>query len=186
MPEERCRLRLKRPDGSEFEAEGDSEFVDRQRDDFYGRAGAQPASTGLADSSQHSRRPAQEQPEPSRLAPNEPRIAWDAITELRGQVLTLRAKLPNPASEAEACLLLLACSQRILNNPKPTATQLAKWLRRSGYPISRMDRTLESAVRAGQLLASGSRRSRCYELTPAGRLKALLLAERLSGAVQGR
>ncbi len=177
MQPERSRLRLKLPDGSELEAEGSQDFVERQRDDFLARR-----TVPAAPPAPFSPAPAM----PAALAPAEPKIAWDAITEQRGALLTLRAKLPPPASERDACLLLLACSQRILNNPKPTATQLAKWLRSSGYPVGRMDRALEGALTAGQLLSSGSRRSRRYELTPSGRLKALILADRLTAAIQGR
>jgi hypothetical protein len=183
MAGERSRLRLKLPDGSELEAEGTESFVERQRDDFLARRPGMPAAVAAPPSAPELIAPISG---PPMGLPAEPRVAWDAITEQRGAVLTLRAKLPAPASERDACLVLLACSHRILNNPKPTATQLAKWLRSSGYPVGRMDRALEGAVTAGQILSSGSRRSRRYELTPSGRLKALILADRLTAAIEGR
>lgn len=189
MSPERCRLRLRLPDGSELEAEGAESFVERQRDDFLSRAPAPAPDQRRTQANQPQPEeapwPPPAQARPAAPTPAEPRIAWDAITELRGPSLLLRAKLPNPASEQDACLVLLACSHKILNNPKPTATQLAKWLRGSGYPVGRMDRALEGAVSAGQLLSSGSRRSRRYELTASGRLRALILADRLTAVIQG-
>ena len=105
---------------------------------------------------------------------------------MRGPNIQLRAKLRGSYGEREACLVLLACSEKLLRQPKPTATLLAKWLRRSGYPVTRMDRALQEAIAQGELLSSGSRRSRRYELSSSGRLKALLLAEELSGQVSSR
>lgn len=163
---ERCRLRLKLSDGAELEAEGNSDFVERQREAFLGPAPQPPAASRSAAG--------------PLAAGQEPRISWEAVAELRGRNLTLRGKLPQPHGEREACLVLLAASHRLLDEPKPTATQLAKWLRRSGYPVKRMDRALQAAVQAGQLLSSGSRRARRYELTASGRLKALILADALS------
>jgi hypothetical protein len=49
-----------------------------------------------------------------------------------------------------------------------------------------MDRTLQDAIDQGELLSSGSRRSRRYELTATGKIKALLLAERLTAVIQGQ
>ena len=161
------RPRLKLPDGSEFEAEGSPEFVEAQRREF---------SKGVMPSLEPAVPP----------TPGAPLIAWDAITELRGKGLQLRAKLPAGKTEKDACLVLLACSQRLLNQAKPTATQLAKWLRASGYPILRMDRALQEGIERGELLSSGSRRARRYELTAPGRLKAYILANQLTAAITGR
>ncbi len=164
------RLRLKLPDGSEFEAEGSAEFIEEQRREFLRGATA-------------ALEPAEDRPPPSL---GEPRIAWDAITEHKGKGLQLRAKLPSGKTEKDACLVLLACSHRLLNEPKPTATQLAKWLRASGYPILRMDRALQDAVDRGEILSSGSRRARRYELTAPGRMKAHILAYQLSQVISGQ
>ena len=48
------------------------------------------------------------------------------------------------------------------------------------------DRTLQDAISQGELLSSGSRRSRRYELTATGKIKALLLSEQLTAVVLGR
>ena len=165
------RLRLKLPNGAEFEAEGSPEFLISERELFLRGA---PAKTGPGAPS------AAEEQEPGR-----PQIAWEIITEIRGRNIQLRAKLQREKSEKDACLVLLAASEKLLRQAKPTATQLAKWLRNSGYPIGRMDRTLQNAVTQGEILSSGSRRARRYELTAPGRLKAYINAEQLTANVTG-
>ena len=68
--------------------------------------------------------------------------------------LTLRGKIQGgDKAGKDACLVLLMASERLLNQPRPTATMVAKWLRASGYPIGRMDRTLQDAISQGELLS---------------------------------
>jgi len=166
------RLRLKLPNGAELEAEGDAEFVREERAEFLLRQTPPPVS--------HAERGAG-------AAGREPRVDWNAVVEAKGGGLTLRGKIPGADKTGrDACLVLLLASERLLSQPKPTAAMLGKWLRVSGYPVGRMDRTLQDAISQGELLSSGSRRSRRYELTAAGKIKALLLAEQLTATVLGR
>ncbi len=174
MPAEQPhRIRLKLPGGAEFEAEGSPEFVHRERQDFL-------------KSVQGTIETAAAYPEAGPQGLGAPHIAWEAIMELKGPNIQLRAKLSGEKGDKDACLVLLAASHKLLSQPKPTATQLAKWLRRSGYPVLRMDRALQDAVAQGEILSSGSRRARRYELTSSGRLKAYILANQLTGAITGR
>jgi hypothetical protein len=176
MPSDRPphRIRLKLPGGAEFEAEGTAEFVHNERLEFLSslqRTMPEPPSA------------AQSMP----LGPaGAPQISWEGITEFKGRHIHLRAKLPAGKTEKDACLVLMAASHKLLNQPKPTATQLAKWLRNSGYPVARMDRALQDAVTQGDILSSGSRRARRYELTNPGRLKAFILADQLTTFITGR
>lgn len=165
------RLRLRWPDGAELEAEGSAEFLRAERQEFITRLSDHRAATQGGP--------------PSDLPDGgQPSIAWETITERRGRHIQLRAKLQG-RSEKDACLVLLAASHKLLNDPKPTAGQLAKWLRGSGYPVPRMDRALQDAVTSGEILSSGSRRARRYELTAHGRLKAYILAEQLTKTIVG-
>ncbi|MCX5789791.1 MAG: hypothetical protein NTX64_15000 [Elusimicrobia bacterium] len=166
---ERFRLRLKLPSGAEMEAEGAPEFVEAERRAFIQQA-ARPSET-----ENFAAGPGQGQP----AGP-----PWAEITETRSGGIQLRAKPPG-RTERDACLLLLAAAHRLLNTPKPTAAQLARWLRASGYPVGRVDRVLAQALDQGHILASGSRRARRYELTGPGRAKAFLLAEELAKTVSG-
>jgi len=171
--EQRQRVRLRLPDGAEFEAEGSPEFIRAERQEFL---------SSLAPIERHSAQQTRPQP---KADVQEPSIPWEAITERKGHNIHLRAKLPGEKQQKDACLVLLAASQKLLQQPKPTAAQLAKWLRTSGYPIQRMDRALQEAVAQGEILSSGSRRARRYELTSPGRLKAFILAEQLALSIDG-
>ena len=162
------RVRLKLPNGAELEAEGDAEFVRQERAEFVLRqtpsAPGAPAGPG-----------------------REPRVDWSAVVEAKSGGLTLRGKIPGgDKGGRDASLVLLMGSETLLSQPRPTAATLGKWLRGSGYPVGRLDRALQDAVSQGELLSAGSRRSRRYELTAAGKIKALLLAEQLTFAVLGR
>jgi hypothetical protein len=176
MPNDRPqhRIRLKLPGGAEFEAEGSPEFVHNERLEFLSSLQRTPPETAGGG---HSLPPG---------PAGAPQIAWEAITEFKGRHIHLRAKLPAGKTEKDACLVLMAASHKLLNQPKPTATQLAKWLRSSGYPVMRMDRALLDAVTQGDILSSGSRRARRYELTNPGRLKAFILADQLTSLITGR
>jgi hypothetical protein len=161
------RVRLKLPNGAELEAEGDAEFVRQERLEFVLQQ--TPVAGAAAEGSR------------------EPRVDWNAVVEAKSGGLTLRGKIPGgDKGGKDACLVLLMASDRLLSQPKPTAAMLGKWLRASGYPVGRMDRTLQDAVSQGELLSSGSRRSRRYELTASGKIKALLLSEQMTAAVLGR
>ncbi|MBI3550384.1 MAG: hypothetical protein HY078_15190 [Elusimicrobia bacterium] len=111
---------------------------------------------------------------------------WDSVIEVGpGPSIQLRAKLQNDKTDRDACLLLLMAAQKVLNLQKPTAAQLARWLRASGYPIQRVDRVLSDAIDKGEIMASGSRRARRYELTAPGRVKGFLLAQQMTQRVHG-
>ncbi len=170
-PQHPHKIRIRLANGAELEAEGSAEFVDRERKEFLRHQGM----PGTVDDGTYA---------PTH-AGNVPHIAWEAITELKGRDIQLRAKLRDK-SEKDACLMLLAASHKLLSQPKPTAAQLAKWLRRSGYPVQRMDRALQNALERGEILSSGSRRARRYELTPPGRLKAYILANQLTAVITGK
>jgi len=172
------RLRIKLPGGAEFEAEGPRSFITEEKDVFLSEL--REAATAEAA------------PVKSRVArdgltePGAPNISWDAIIERRGdRQIQLRGKLKAEHSEKEACLVLLAAAEKLLNETKPRATLLAKWLRGSGYAILRIDRAIQEGLSQGQIIASGAKRARRYELTGPGRIKAYLLAHELSRTITG-
>lgn len=161
------RVRLRLPDGAEFEAEGSAEFVASERREFLGTR-APRVVAGAAGPDPEA------QPEPD----------WDRLIESKGPILQLRTKLPGEGAEREACLILLAAARGLLRQAKPTASQLARWLRASGYPIGRVDRAIQGSVDQGEILASGARRARRYELSGPGLAKGWRLAHKLAAHIQ--
>lgn len=162
------RVRLRLPDGAEFEAEGSAEFVSSERREFLG-----------------ARVPKQGHPAAAAADPEAgPEPAWEHLIETKGPVIQLRSKLPGEGAEREACLILLAAARGLLRQGKPTASQLARWLRASGYPIGRVDRAIQASIDQGEILASGARRARRYELSGPGLAKGWRLAHRLAAHIK--
>jgi hypothetical protein len=159
--DEKARLKLRLPSGLELEAEGAQDFVSAQIQELL----------RLTEPAEKASEPRAE-PEP--LA---------RILDQDGSDLELRALPAGRGDPQDACLALILGAETRLGQPKPTAAQLAKWLRKSGFKIKRMDRILSEALRAGRILASGTRRSRRYELSTKGRIQALLACERLARAL---
>lgn len=162
------RLRLRLPNGAEFEAAGDPEFIRSERTVFLNAqedtGGVRPAGPGGMAAAAAD---------------------WASIVESNGGNLQLRAKLKNGKTHKDACLVLLAAAQKLIHQTRPTAAQLARWLRASGYPVRRVDRAIAEALDKGELLASGSRRARRYELTGPGFLKACAIAGQLASLISG-
>ena len=195
---ERFHIRIKLPNGAELEASGPQEYVQKEREAFLEahKSGKLAASTqnlftnmaagSGAPASIHGGAGSAQQPSGSPQAAGIRSPIWDSIIEVtRGMNIQLRAKFLGNKTDRDACLVLLAASQRLLNQPKPTAGQLARWLRSSGYPIQRVDRAIADGIDTGEILSSGSRRARRYELTGPGRIKAFLLAQQLTQLVVG-
>ncbi len=168
MPENDCRLRVKLPSGAELELSGPREFVEGERKDILAKL--EPKGGAAASP-----------PEAAPRTPDLPRMDWTQLAERQGADLMLRARLEG--APLEAALVLILASDKLLNQPRPNATMLAKWIRGSGYAVDRIDRVLAAAVREGDILAAGAKRSRRYELSPAGQSKALRAAEKLLRAV---
>ncbi len=167
------KLRIRFPNGFEFEALGPEEFIKEQLKNFLGQ-NPTPTMPDLETKVEHG------YPNNKAISDSPIKIQWEKIAEKSQNDLLLRSKLENIGQAAEACLVLIAASKNLINNPRPSALELARWLRKSGYPIARVDRILQNAAKNGDILVSGSRRGRRYELSPSGRLKALLIAEKLN------
>ncbi|MEI7528511.1 MAG: hypothetical protein WCK76_06170 [Elusimicrobiota bacterium] len=152
------RLRIKHPSGAEFEAEGPAELILREKDSFL---------TSLGQHQAPERQPPQEQAQ------------WAAITETGREGLRLRVKHPEIKAET-AALILLTAWKYLGNTQKLSALALAKDIKSSGYSPGRLDRLLARADKEGLITASGTKRSRAYQITARGAEKAWLEARRLA------
>ena len=176
------KLRLRFPNGFEFEALGSEEFIKEQLQSFLGQEKNLSSTAPPQTKTESGGSPGNKN---NSNGDNPIGIQWEKIAEKAQNDLLLRNKLENLGQAAEACLILMAASKDMANQPRPSALELARWLRKSGYPIARIDRILQNAVKNGDILVSGSRRGRKYELSPSGRLKAFLIAEKLSQRITG-
>ena len=99
MASDISRLRLRLPNGAEFEAKGPAEFVKEQLGDFLER---QNAFRAREEAEKPNR--AREGATPSAPQADTIRIKWSSIIETQGQDIFLRAKLGNDKNEGDACL----------------------------------------------------------------------------------
>src|SRR6185295_17620491 len=102
---------LKLSNGAEFEATGDPDFIRSERSAFL----QLQKESSAAESA----------------APGASLADWNAIVESEGGALQLRAKLKNDKTHKDACLVLLAAARQLLHLKRPTAAQIARWLRAS-------------------------------------------------------
>lgn len=200
------KIRLRFPGGEEFEAEGNRDFVEEQRNYFLSLIGKKEKRVSFA-APQPVRAfakepaplpvlsplpPAQRPPTPSVPAaptniPTASNTAtgeafpalrlWERLLKEDGEIVVLRKKMRLTAQEA--ALLLLAGARVLLKKPSYAALHLSKSMRKSGYSEGRLDRLLLQDIKNGHLTSDGSKRSRSYRLTNEGFAKAYVMAEKL-------
>ena len=157
------KLRIKHPSGAEFEAEGPAEFIQTEKEVFL--KGLTTAAT-MAGKAQ--------EPGAGGAEPD-----WTALGELRDGLTILRNKHPGLRAGA-AALLILAAGYRLGAGREMSAIALSKAVKISGYAPERLDRALTKALREGLIRASGTKRSRAYEVTDRGLEMAWLEARKLT------
>jgi CTP-dependent riboflavin kinase len=84
----------------------------------------------------------------------------------------------------DAALLILAAERQLKSNLEISAITLSKAVKASGYAPERLDRELAKAMREGQITASGTKRSRTYQITDKGLEIAWLEARKLKSQGQ--
>ena len=185
------KIRLKFANGEEFEAEGNREFIESQRDYFLalvkklpptrhqpGKPSAEDtAATGTLVPALYATSPA---PKKAHTAPQNPVFPntrlWEQLLTQEGEQLALRRKFHLSADEA--ALILLAGGRELLNKEGGSALWLSRALEKSNFAVPRLDRLLAPAVKLGLIQSQGAKRSRLYMLTPAGLARAFVLAEK--------
>ena len=202
--EKKAKIRFKFRTGEEFEAEGNPDFIEKQRTEFlllinkYSSAAKpavpQPAVPPFrhaengnsfsisqpqpAFSQAHAVHTETRPPFPTPSA-SETRL-WEEIVKTAVPYVILRRKHRLLTPET-AALLLMAAAKTLLNMTKGySALHLAKSLSKSGYGGERLDRILASEMLQGRVKAYGSKRSRFYMLSDEGFAKAYVLAEKIA------
>lgn len=195
--EKKAKIRFKFRTGEEFEAEGNPDFIEKQRTEFlllinkYSSAAKtavpQPAAppfrhaengNSLSISQAHAVHTETRPPFPTPSA-SETRL-WEEIVKTAVPYVILRRKHRLLTPET-AALVLMAAAKTLLNMTKGySALHLAKSLSKSGYGGERLDRILASEMLQGRVKAYGSKRSRFYMLSDEGFAKAYVLAEKIA------
>jgi hypothetical protein len=108
------------------------------------------------------------------------------VNDRTGEVAALKAKLiaasDQPERTTDAALVLLLGKAEAGEVPT-YGTSLMRALRRTGYTMARIDRPLESYIGQGLVLTSGTKKSRAYQLTEAGRTRAKEILKELASAM---
>ena len=158
-----CKLKIK-VGQHEFEAEGPTEIVQEQFLAFKELASTipshDPAKTNVSD----------EPAKPSRPKPDEIDDKLSEIMRVEGRIVSLMIK----PEKVDAALLLLLYGQKVLrdNNAVSGAEIFDGVKATGGLAVSRVDKLLEKAGKAGDVIVMGERRSKRYRLTNAGLAKA--------------
>ena len=171
------KMRIRLPNGEEFEAEGPREFIEAQRNYFLaligqGKAAAQALSqsAGLAA--------VQPNPAPNTTAPQHTeQYLWEKLLKEDENTLILRRKAK--LTPQEIATIVLAGARVLLKTPAYPALELARSLKACGIEGGRLDRLLAGEIQAGRMVGEGTKRNRTYQLTPQGFARAFALAEKL-------
>ncbi|MCX5783867.1 MAG: hypothetical protein NTW04_05465 [Elusimicrobia bacterium] len=150
-----CRLKIKFASGEEFEAEGNAQFVTSEKNRFFERI-----------------HPSQEP------APKINSAVWKNISTVSNGVIYLKTKRQGFGAGAAALMIIAAAKAGGAENL--SALNLAKSLKKSGYQPQRIDRVLSSEVKNGDIIHTGAKRSRAYQITPKGMAKAFSMADKPS------
>ena len=201
------KIRFRFPNGEEFEAEGNRDFIEQQRNYFLSLIGKHQAARAIslepaakrlgtlppvapnpalaaasarpnqAPSADLSLPPA-ERAEASPAANAFPALRlWERILKEDGDIVVLRKRMR--LSAQEGALLLLAGARVLLKQPACTALNLSRALKKSGFDEGRLDRLLAPDIKNGHITSDGSKRSRMYLLTNEGFARSFVLAEKL-------
>jgi hypothetical protein len=172
-PPHKVKLRL--PNGAEFEAEGAKETVDAQLTAFMKLMADMPMPTAELPKAIHPASaifPSPSSPVGSAAAVP-PELPSPLTDEILSRVfrrdrdsISLLAMPRGERSEGDTLIALLYAYQQLLNQPAVTGVTLSQAARQSGLSLSRLDRVMES--QAQYIMAAGARRGRRYSLNNRG------------------
>lgn len=153
------RLKLTLPQGAQFEAEGNEEFIQKEKDNFLrliNLTGNVEPKLKITDFS-----------------------SWQDAAYLKDNTIALKVKYPD-LTPSQAVLLILAIGKNVMQISPYPALNLSKSLKKSGYIKGRVDRIIASEIKNATIMALGTKRNRTYQITQKGLAKAYILLERLT------
>jgi hypothetical protein len=152
------RLKLSLPQGAQFEAEGNEEFIQKEKDNFLELVNTKLEKVKIKSLNIS---------------------AWQDIAYIKDNIVVLKTKYPD-TTPSQAALLILAISQNVLQSASYSALKLSQSLKKSGYIKGRIDRIINTELKNSTIIAAGTKRNRTYQLTQKGISKAYLIAEKIS------
>lgn len=154
----------------EFEAEGDKEFIENQKQEFFSlSSGSKKEFKKLQDLSAKDLQEYTYKLEERTIAK-----MWQKLTDTKNGYAILYQKHKMAQNSA---LLILGASKYLLNKNELSALMLSKCLKKSGHITSRLDRVLNDYIEDNIIVSKGTKRNRRYSLSQKGFAKALVLAE---------
>ncbi len=203
MPQENenLKLRFKLKTGEEFEAQGDLDFISKQKEAFLNLLKSPKNISSIINPAYKM----ENQTEPQIRLPLKPSYlrkhenwtnekitpqndilktpsgdVWDKVAYSDGENIILRrkSKLIKPQI---AALIILGANKTLNAQDTLSALTLAKSLKLSGYlkEGQRLDRLIEPEIKEGFLSYEGSKRNRLYRISASGQAKAYTWAEKL-------
>ncbi len=148
---DKCRIKIRYPDGLEFEIEGPEEFVYKQKKEIL--------SSILKHSILEPEEPLNREKSLERLIDFKENIPF-----ISKRILELDTKM--------AILIILSAYKLLLNKPEVSALELSKALKLSGYNPRRIDRETHTLIKDKSIEAKGTKRTRKYILLDQGLTKA--------------
>lgn len=170
-----CKLKIKIGQ-HEFEAEGPTQVVQEQFVAF----------KELASIAQ-VRAPTDGARTPDPL-PNPSRLKSDAVDELLSEIMRVEDRvvslLVKPQKVDDALLLLLYGQKTLRKNDAVSGAEMLDGIKATGgMAVTRVDKLLEKAGTAGDVIVMGERRAKRYRLTNAGLAKARSVADALASII---
>lgn len=168
------RLKMKIGD-YEIDAEGPEELVQARLDAF-----TELVKLVTALKTAEPEKPARTQDQDT--SPRDPQNNDTEIDNDIGHIMQAENRVVSltvpPESVADAALLILFGQKVMRDNNSVTGAEVIDGIRMSGQNVDRVDRLLQKAADAGEIISVGQKRGKRYRLTNRGVAKAREIAKR--------
>jgi len=150
--DKKLKIRIKYPSGIEFEAEGDSELVLKEKIEFEKKLNLISVETQNNSYKKNSY-----------LTQNDNNI-WQKIIKFKeNNIPYIYPKIENLTIN-DACLIILSALRYLKDQDNISAIRLSKALKASGFNPKRLDREIAALISEKKISAYGTKRNRTYQI----------------------
>jgi len=150
--ENKIKLRIKHPNGAEFEAEGPIEFILEQKkafiNDFIEEKNKEETKGSIGITKDNNN-------------------IWAKIINYKEDIPYIPIKDYEIKPDI-ACLILMSAIKNIKKEDEISAIKLSKAIKLSGFSPKRLDRELAKEIKKGTISALGTKRNRVYKINQKG------------------